>query len=136
MKEVFTEAFGIFLEGLTPAILISSFMMALVGQAFRMLVTANKRDPGSPRTPYEFSWTFLISDNSIRIYKGIALSIITIFVSLRFANYFIGKTLGGPFTMLYAFLLGLCLDFVVDRWRFIIENTKRIFSSKPANDDI
>lgn len=136
MKQVFSEAFGIFLEGLTPSTLIAAFLMALVGISLRLLLSSSKRDPASPRTPYEFSLTFLISDNAKRIYKGIALTVIAIFVSLRFADYFISKSLGPKFTMLYSFLLGLGSDYVIERWRAIRANLSKVFASKKINEDI
>lgn len=136
MKQIFKEAFEIFLEGLTPAGWIAAFMMALVGIAFRLLIGSSKRDPYSERTPYKFSWTFLISDNAIRIYKSIAVSAIALFLSLRFAENFIGKTLGPKWTMFYALLIGMCLDFVVERWKQIRENFGNIFRTKKIDSDI
>lgn len=136
MRKVFSEAFGIFLEGLTPSTIIAAFMMALLGITFRLLISSSKRNPLSPRTPYEFKWSFLIGDNAVRIYKSIALTIIAIFLSLRFADYFIGKSLGPKWTMLYALFLGSCSDFVITRWRMILEKVGSIFGSKKINDDI
>lgn len=81
---------------------ISAIFFALVGIVVSLLISSSKRDARSPGTPYKFSWRYLIFDNG----KRIALSILLVFITLRFSQ----ELLSAQFTMYFALGVGLGLD--------------------------
>lgn len=95
---------------LNPELLAAAFVMALIGIALSLLLFTTKRDPMSDRTPIEFSWKFFWNDNLKRVLKSIALTILVLFVTIRFSQEIMGQKL----TMFYAFSLGLGLDKVIE----------------------
>jgi len=82
-----------FLAALTFAY-ITSFAM--------LMYRTTKRDVNSERTPNQFSWSFLIRDNSARI----SANIILIFLSVRFSQAWIGA----EWTTYAAVAIGLISD--------------------------
>ena len=110
---LFQDTMSIFLEGLSPAQLIAGFIMAYIGIAISLLIEALTRDPLNTRTPITFSWNFLWCDNARRLYQSAALTALVVFVSLRFADRFIGE----KFSMFYALTVGLGLDQVILKWK-------------------
>jgi len=110
-----TGRFSIFRQefwgALNPEVLLAAFAMALIGIFISLLISTTKRDPLSPRTPREFSWNFFWNDNVKRILKSIALTVLVLFVTIRFSQELMGQKL----TMFYAFSLGLGLDKVIER---------------------
>ena len=75
---------------------------ACIGATLNLLIHANTRDVGSSRTPDNFSYKFLIRDN----WKRIAISVILIFISIRFSQEILGQQL----TTYLAFLIGFSVD--------------------------
>jgi hypothetical protein len=117
------------LGSVTPGEFIAGFIFALIGIFISLLIGTTNRNPLSERTPPRFSFVFLLSDNAIRIYKSIALTVLILFVSIRFSKEFIGK----EFTMFYALCLGLGLDTVIARWKLIKEAFGKLSVTKKAD---
>lgn len=105
----YPDFWAAFLNGLPLGTLFAAFIFALVGLAIRALVIAQYRDPASPRTPQQWSWAFWRKDNLPRLLNSAALTILVIFVSIRFVNELTGKEL----SMFYALGLGLFFDWAV-----------------------
>jgi|GEM_PF-2515185 len=116
-KSFIGEFLEYFFGGMSPAMFFAAFVFAALGISFGLLIGTTKRDPLSYRTPYKFSWNFLWCDNTLRIYKSVATAIIAIFLSFRFAKKLFESINMEGFEMLYATMLGFCLDKVVERWR-------------------
>lgn len=89
---------------------VSGFMtlafFAFIGVILSLLLQTTKRDPNSPHTPFEFSWKFLMSDNSKRFLAGL----IMIYVSLRFTPELFGVTINA----FWAFGIGFCSDKIAE----------------------
>lgn len=102
-----------FIGGMNAGQFLAAMVMALVGVFLSLLLASTKRDPNSARSPFHFSWSFLISDNAKRLYKSAATTLLVIFISLRFADHLIGKHA----SMIYALMLGLGLDQVIALWK-------------------
>ena len=73
---------GKFLTGLDmPSLFLGWAFFASVGVFLSILLQTTKRDVPAPQTPVQFSWSFLWSDNSRRVYTAITV----IYIALRFA---------------------------------------------------
>ena len=90
------------LGNMPVAAFLAAFFFALIGVTISLLLQANKRDPGASSTPYHFSYRFLLQDN----WKRIVLSLLLIFVTIRFYSELTGKEL----SMYFALGIGLGLD--------------------------
>jgi len=65
---------GKFLTGLDmPSLFLGWAFFALVGVFLSILLQTTKRDIPAPHTPVQFSWSFLWSDNSRRVYTAITV---------------------------------------------------------------
>ena len=99
-------------EVLTPVSLAAGFVMSLMGmylQWFFKTIYAMKYKEGTPK---KFSLSYSIKDNWLKkLLTGLAI-IIIIFVTYRFPVEFVGAT----YSMFYAFVVGLGIDWVIDRW--------------------
>lgn len=80
----------------------AAYFFALVGVGISLLLQTNNRDVSSKNTPVAFSYRFLIADN----WKRIVLSVLLIYVTLRFTQEITGQEL----TMFWALVIGLGLD--------------------------
>lgn len=127
MKEQFKHDFwDNFLSGMSTGTLTAGFVMAFIGIAISLLVQATTRDPNDSRSPVHFDWKFFFNDNTIRIIRSIALSILVIFVSLRFAKNLIGTEA----SMFYALCIGLGIDKATD---WIIKARDKFFPPQNKN---
>ena len=81
---------------------VVQFFFAFVGVAISLLMHANMRDQGAPSTPQAFSWSFLIYDN----WKRIVLSVLLIYVFLRFFTELTGMQI----SFFWCMMTGLGLD--------------------------
>jgi len=71
-----------YLLGFIPGgMFLAMIFFAAIGVFIRLLVDATGRDQNSPNTPVKFKFGFLLKDN----WKTIALSVVLILVTLRFA---------------------------------------------------
>lgn len=88
-----------------PSILVG-FLYLCVGILLSIFVDANKRDLLSTRTPFEFSYFFLIRDN----WKKTLFTLFIGALSLRFCN----DLFGAEPTMYMAFIVGYSADKFTD----------------------
>ncbi len=86
----------------STARLVGALIYAFLGAFLMLLLSTTKRDVNSNRTPEQFSWRFLFSDNTKRIIS----TIILIFLFIRFSR----ELLGADITMYVAVLIGLGSD--------------------------
>ncbi len=92
----------IILGNANAAQFLASMFFALLTAFALLMFRASKRDISSPRTPEEFSWKFLWSDN-MRRNLG---TIILIFLSIRIAQYWVKP----EWTVYGAIIIGLISD--------------------------
>lgn len=91
----------------------AAMFFALLTAFAMLLYRTTKRDVASPRTPFEFSWSFLVSDNAMRI----LYTIIMIFLCVRF-----GQKWFDPEQLAYmGFLVGVAADKIA--WVFEMIST-------------
>ena len=85
--------------------IIAAFIWGLFGIILGLIISVNKRNVKSKRTPEHFSWLFFWKDNSMRI----VVSIFALIATLRF-----GSELGlGSVNAFAAFGYGLASDFII-----------------------
>lgn len=104
--------------GITAGKFAASFFFTLIGIFLSLMLSTTTRDPSSKRTPFCFSWDFFWSDNAKRIAKSVALTLLVIFVSIRFAKELLGMEL----TMIFSFGVGLGLD----RIKEVLKNKSKL----------
>lgn len=114
--------------------LIGAGIFVIIGVIISKTIDVSTRRPNKDGSPVEFSWKYFWSDNNKRIFNSIVSSILIVFCSLRFSKDFFGTEL----SMVYALLLGLCLDAVKVKFRKITkskfeENTKTKEDEKQPN---
>lgn len=80
----------------------AEWFFAAVGVAISLLLEVRKRDVNSVRTPEHFSFSFLWSDN----FRRIMVSVLLIFVALRFSN----DLLGVQISLFASLMIGLGFD--------------------------
>lgn len=82
---------------------------AILALILSLYMDSRKRDPQSSSTPVQFSWLFLIWDNTKRIVVGQ----IALFIIFRFATELIGRQLNMWVAVGAGFLLSFGLDKVI-----------------------
>lgn len=84
------------------------FFFAALGVTINLLLHASARDQQSPDTPVKFSLRFLLYDN----WKRILLSVLLIYVTIRFASTIFVLTLDGnnELYLFVAVLIGFGYD--------------------------
>lgn len=87
-----------------PAKMLGMVIFIALGWALAILQDTNTRNVNSTATPAQFSWRFFFLDNI----KRIALTLIIVFVQLRFFEQLTGQ----PLNEYTAFLLGFSSDCV------------------------
>jgi hypothetical protein len=92
----------ILLGDLEPQNFIAMLFFALIGVAISILVHSTNRDPGSKRSPYRFTLSFILRDNGQRI----LLNALLIVVVIRFSKEILGFEIK-PFI---ALLIGISFD--------------------------
>lgn len=89
---------------------LAQWFFAFIGLGISLLLHSTKRDPDSINTPKDFSWRFLIQDNS----KRIALAVLLLFVCLRFPEMLVTNfpelATWVQVRLAFATILGLSLD--------------------------
>lgn len=81
---------------------IACVFFALVGTVISLLVHASNRNKNSTKTPYKFSFVFLIADN----WQRIMLNLLLILVTIRFCKEITGLELN----MFVSLLIGISYD--------------------------
>jgi hypothetical protein len=105
MKEFTQYLIG---QNISIALFCALYFFALVGVAIRLLIDSLSRNKESYNTPKKYSFKFLLWDN----WKRILLSILTIYLSIRFAQIIFTFNPDGN-TELYLFgsgMIGLIYD--------------------------
>ncbi len=96
----------------------AGIVISFIGILASLLYSVSKRDKNSQRTPYQFSWNVLLTDNAMRIYSGAFLNILLTFVILRFSSNLLGIP-GSMFTCLGVGLFGDRFFSLLQNWNFI-----------------
>jgi hypothetical protein len=92
---------------ITPEYYVAAFFFSGLAILLSLYLQSMKRDKTSTNTPVNYSWKFLLWDNSKRIIAGI----ITAFLFYRFP----GQALSQNLDMWVAVAIGFLLSFGVDR---------------------
>lgn len=106
---MFKEFFQIIIGSATFPQFAASFFFAVITAFAMLLYRTTKRDINSTRTPFRFSYSFLLSDNFLRI----LYTLILIFLSIRF-----GQKWFKPEDIAY---LGLLIGVISDRLAWLFE---------------
>lgn len=110
------------LGGIEPSLFAASFIAALVGILFTLLIGSTLRDVNSQWSPKNFSWKYLLSDNARRIYANLLAVIIT----LRFMPEVIGVEL----SVWKGFVIGTAWDVLA----LIIKQKTKILDPKSQEE--
>lgn len=85
---------------------IAAFIFSSLAIIVSLYLHSRQRDKLSDRTPYKFSWKFLIWDNLMRVF----ITLILMFLFFRFSPDVFGKPLSMPIAVAVGFFLSLGLD--------------------------
>lgn len=107
-KVKYPDFWAAFLNGIPVGALVAAFVFALLGVLLNALLKTAKRDPLTDKSPVQFSWSFFWNDNVKRFLKSALITLIVIFVSIRFFKELTGA--GNELSMLYAFGVGFGID--------------------------
>ena len=92
------EFFSLLLGNASPIQFLAITFIAYLTAFTMLLVGTTKRDPASPRTPFNFSWAFLLGDEAKRIVGNLLLIILAIRFSQQWIspeyNTFAGFVIG------------------------------------------
>ena len=80
--KLFNEILGELLGSYSAAFYISYFIFTFLGVLISLRIHAFQRDKDSKKTPFKFSWKFLVQDNLIRLITSMA----TVFVVIRLGS--------------------------------------------------
>lgn len=92
--------------GLPSAEIWAAVTFALLGLILMTAVNVRKGILKNPNTANKFSWQHFGWDTVFRIFLSTLITMIVIFISIRFVYDFTGQTL----TMFYSFGIGLGID--------------------------
>src|SRR5688572_20678584 len=107
------------LGGVSVAYYLAAEFFALLALILSLYLHSKKRDPNASSTPQQYSWLFLIWDNTKRIVVGQ----IAFFILFRFATELLGRQLN----MWYAVGAGFLLSFGLDKVIQFIKNKSSLF---------
>lgn len=109
-----------YLFGSIPVqMLIGAGVFVIIGVLISKTLDAATRKPDNIASPYNWSWKYFWNDNNRRIINSAVSSVLIVFCSLRFSKDLFGAEL----SMIYALIIGLCLDAVKIKFRKL-KNTK------------
>lgn len=94
------EFLKIVLGDQTQGSFFAYLLFAVIGIMVKLLWHVTQRNAASPNTPVDFSFKFMITDNSLRLIASLALSLFVVLVSIRFCNEFLHVQLS-PFIALF-----------------------------------
>lgn len=97
--------------GIDLAILLAAVTFATLGIILRLCVTVYNRDKESGRTPKDFSVSFFVKDNFLRVLAGTIMTLLAVLLSIRFSNELFGK----PLTMFFSLGIGVGFDLLVQK---------------------
>ena len=93
------------------------FIFALIGAIISLYIKTLSRDKSNVKTPYIFSWTFLVQDNLLRLLNGFLLA----FIAFRFSTEFIGTEI----TMWMAVIIGASSDRLAGLFDNLQQNARK-----------
>ena len=93
---------NLFLGSFDLTAVLAGFIYLLLGICLSLFVESNNRDINSNKTPFEFSYLYLLRDN----FKRILFSILIGAISLRFCS----ELFGTQPTMYMSFIVGFSTD--------------------------
>lgn len=108
IQQVVIELLG---KELTTVILATSYIFAGIGIFLRWYWMYQRRGKPNPHTPHKFILSYWIRDNFVPAIVGIFATFILIFISLRFPKEIFGTAV----SYMYAFMVGMSLDFVASK---------------------
>lgn len=109
MKETqYPEFWNAFLAGIPLGVLFAGFVFAIIGVLLNGLLKAATRNPEKVGTPVQWSWKTFWSQNLKRFLTSAAITLLVIFVSLRFFKEITGS--GTELSMFYSFGIGFGID--------------------------
>lgn len=100
--KLFNEILVELLGSYSAAFYISYFIFTFLGVLISLRLHAFQRDKDSKKTPFKFSWKFLVQDNLIRIITSMA----TVFVVIRLGSELLDIT---P-SYVMAVIMGISFD--------------------------
>lgn len=97
------------LGNVSVAYYLAAEFFALLALILSLYLHSKKRDPNAASTPQQFSWLFLIWDNTKRIVVGQ----IVLFLIFRFVTELLGRQLNMWIAVGVGFVLSLGIDKVI-----------------------
>ncbi len=107
------EFLATFLGTIATTVLVAAFLYAFFGIVVRSYFKTTAAVKYKSTTPNKFSLKYWLENNFGRKIITIAATIIMVFVTLRFPMEWFGVEL----SMMYAFCVGLCFDYVLDMYK-------------------
>lgn len=86
-------------------------VLAIIGIFIKLLLHVVQRNQASPNTPVDFSVTFMLKDNAVRLMASLSLSLFVVFACIRFTNEILHVQLS-PFVALG---IGLVSDYLAEQ---------------------
>ena len=115
-----TEAINIIMGGKSGGYYLAGFFFSFLAILLSLYQSSRKRDKNSTKTPYNFSWLFLLWDN----FKRMITSMIAMFILFRLFD------LTNVFAMIgVGFFLALGLDKTI---QFLMDKTDLMNFLEPA----
>ena len=112
---------------------LAGFFFSFLAIVLSLYMHSRKRDKHSPETPYNFSWRFLLWDNTKRIIASLILMFI-FFRAWDLTNIFLQIGLG----FAVSFGLDKLLQFLMDKtdfWKFLQSDREKFIDKKtPPNE--
>jgi len=99
------------LGGLSLSDYLTGFIFAFIGMFLRWYYKTRKSIKYNPETPNRFIFSYWIKDNLLPKLLSILSTLVVIFITLRFPTELISIN----FSFWYAFVVGLSLDYFVDK---------------------
>lgn len=105
-----TSNYHVFMDnitgGVSAPVIAASIVFALLGLLLITLLNIQKGIRENPNTASRFRWQDFGVDSLIRVLISLIVTMIVIFVSIRFSN----EIFGTPVTMIFSFFIGLGID--------------------------
>lgn len=105
-----TSNYSLFIDNITGGVSVpvlwASIFFALLGLLLVTLLNIQKGIRENPNTADKFNWKDFGLDSLIRVIISFVITMIVIFVSVRFSN----EIFGTPVTMIFSFGIGLGID--------------------------
>lgn len=112
------EFISILLGDQSLSFFLAMLFFALLGAFLSLLLQANTRRVHSSKSPIQFSWNFLFSDNARRLLAGLIL----IFIALRFTTDLFGLEINA--------FWALAIGFVNDKIAEVLKTKTNLLGNK------